>query len=70
MVFSDLTTSGRNGKLLAVDGLTDSQNQSAMATINDIDFVDGPIRQKGFESFVGVDPLPILHGLTVGELHG
>lgn len=35
---------------------------------NPNDFVDGPIRQKGFESFVGVDPLPILHGLTVGEL--
>lgn len=35
---------------------------------NPNDFIDGPIRQKGFESFVGVDPLPILHGLTVGEL--
>jgi uncharacterized protein YbbC (DUF1343 family) len=35
---------------------------------NPNDFVDGPIRQKGFESFVGVDPIPILHGLTVGEL--
>lgn len=35
---------------------------------NPNDFVDGPVRQKGFESFVGVDPLPILHGLTIGEL--
>ena len=35
---------------------------------NPNDFVDGPVRQKEFESFVGVDPLPILHGLTVGEL--
>lgn len=35
---------------------------------NPNDFVDGPVRKKGFESFVGVDPLPILHGLTVGEL--
>jgi uncharacterized protein YbbC (DUF1343 family) len=35
---------------------------------NPNDFVDGPIRKKGFESFVGVDPIPILHGLTVGEL--
>lgn len=35
---------------------------------NPNDFVDGPIRQKGLESFVGVDPLPLLHGLTVGEL--
>lgn len=31
-------------------------------------FVDGPVRQKGFESFVGIHPIPILHGLTVGEL--
>ncbi len=35
---------------------------------NPNDFVDGPIRQKGFESFVVVDPIPLLHGLTVGEL--
>lgn len=35
---------------------------------NPNDFVDGPMRQKGYESFVGVDPLPLLHGLTVGEL--
>jgi uncharacterized protein YbbC (DUF1343 family) len=35
---------------------------------NPNDFIDGPIRKKGFESFVGVDPIPILHGLTVGEL--
>lgn len=35
---------------------------------NPNDFIDGPIREKEFESFVGVDPLPILHGLTVGEL--
>lgn len=35
---------------------------------NPNDFIDGPVRQKGFESFVGVDPIPLLHGLTVGEL--
>ncbi|MDR2231858.1 MAG: DUF1343 domain-containing protein [Tannerella sp.] len=35
---------------------------------NPNDFVDGPIRKPGFESFVGVDPIPVLHGLTVGEL--
>jgi len=35
---------------------------------NPNDFVDGPIRKKGFSSFVGVDPIPVLHGLTVGEL--
>ena len=31
-------------------------------------FVDGPVRQPGFTSFVGVDPLPLLHGMTVAEL--
>ena len=35
---------------------------------NPNDYVDGPVRQKGFSSFVGVDPIPQLHGLTVGEL--
>lgn len=35
---------------------------------NPNDFVDGPVRQKGFESFVGVDPIPVLHGMTIGEL--
>ena len=35
---------------------------------NPNDYVDGPIRKKGFTSFVGVDPIPVLHGLTVGEL--
>ena len=35
---------------------------------NPNDYVDGPVRQKGMESFVGVDPIPVLHGLTVGEL--
>lgn len=37
---------------------------------NPNDFIDGPVRQKGLESFVGVDPIPVLHGLTVGELAG
>lgn len=35
---------------------------------NPNDFVDGPVRKQGFESFVGLDPIPVLHGLTVGEL--
>ena len=30
-------------------------------------YVDGPVRQPGFESFVGLDPIPVVHGLTVGE---
>lgn len=30
-------------------------------------YTDGPILQKGFESFVGMHPVPIVHGMTVGE---
>lgn len=30
--------------------------------------VDGPIMEPAHKSFVGLDPLPIVHGLTVGEL--
>lgn len=30
-------------------------------------YIDGPVRQPGFESFVGLDPIPVVHGLTVGE---
>jgi len=32
------------------------------------DYIAGPIREAGFESFVGLDPIPIVHGCTVGEL--
>ena len=35
---------------------------------NPNDFVDGPILEPDCRSFVGVDPLPVLHGMTVGEL--
>lgn len=30
--------------------------------------VEGPVLQPGFESFVGRAPIPLRHGLTVGEL--
>jgi uncharacterized protein YbbC (DUF1343 family) len=30
--------------------------------------LEGPLVQPGYESFVGVAPLPIRHGMTVGEL--
>lgn len=35
---------------------------------NPNDFVDGPLCKKGFRSFVGMHAIPVLHGLTVGEL--
>lgn len=30
-------------------------------------YVDGPVLQPGAESFVGIAPIPVVHGLTVGE---
>lgn len=30
-------------------------------------YVDGPVLQPDQKSFVGVDPIPVVHGLTVGE---
>lgn len=32
------------------------------------DYVDGPVLKPTFRSFIGMHPLPIVHGLTVGEL--
>jgi uncharacterized protein YbbC (DUF1343 family) len=31
-------------------------------------YVDGPVLQPEFTSFVGMHPIPVVHGLTVGEL--
>lgn len=31
-------------------------------------YVDGPVLEMPFKSFVGMHPIPIVHGLTVGEL--
>jgi len=30
-------------------------------------YVDGPVLQPGFESFVGLHPVPVVHGMTIGE---
>ena len=35
---------------------------------NPCDYVDGPIREASKKSFVGMHPIPVLHGCTVGEL--
>lgn len=32
------------------------------------EFTDGPVLDMNFQSFVGMHPIPVLHGLTVGEL--
>ena len=33
-------------------------------------YVDGPMRVPELKTFVGMHPIPIVHGLTVGELAG
>ena len=32
------------------------------------DYIDGPVLNPEFKSFVGLHPIPVVHGLTVGEL--
>ncbi|QGY45320.1 DUF1343 domain-containing protein [Maribellus comscasis] len=32
------------------------------------DYVAGPVLKEEFQSFVGMDPIPVVHGCTVGEL--
>jgi uncharacterized protein YbbC (DUF1343 family) len=32
------------------------------------DYVDGPVLRPAQKSFVGMDPIPIVHGMTVGEM--
>lgn len=32
------------------------------------DYFDGPVLQPAFRSFVGMDPVPVVHGCTIGEL--
>jgi uncharacterized protein YbbC (DUF1343 family) len=31
-------------------------------------FVDGPVLEERFRSFVGMHPIPVVHGMTLGEL--
>jgi len=35
---------------------------------NPNDFIDGPVLNAKYKSFVGMHPIPVLHGLTIGEL--
>lgn len=31
-------------------------------------YIDGPVLKEEFKSFVGIHPIPVVHGLTIGEL--
>jgi uncharacterized protein YbbC (DUF1343 family) len=33
-------------------------------------YVDGPVLKSGFSSFVGLHPIPVVYGLTIGEMSG
>lgn len=35
---------------------------------NPHDYIDGPVLEQPYKSFVGMHPIPVLHGLTIGEL--
>lgn len=35
---------------------------------NPCDYVDGPVLRPAYKSFVGMLPIPVLHGCTVGEM--
>lgn len=37
---------------------------------NPHDYIDGPVLTLPYKSFVGMHPIPVLHGLTIGELAG
>jgi uncharacterized protein YbbC (DUF1343 family) len=30
-------------------------------------YIDGPLLEKGFESFIGLHPVPVVHGMTIAE---
>ncbi len=30
-------------------------------------YIDGPVLKKGYESFVGMHPVPVVYGMTIGE---
>ena len=56
-MFYAMQAASENGKMFMV---LDRPNPN--------DYVDGPMLNPRFKSFVGALPLPVLHGLTVGEL--
>ncbi len=35
---------------------------------NPCDYIDGPVLEPGYKSFVGMLPIPLLHGCTIGEM--
>ena len=53
-----MEAAAENGKEVVV---LDRPNPNGM-------YVDGPVKEDSISSFVGMHPIPIVHGLTVGEL--
>lgn len=48
-----------------------AENQKTLIVLdrpNPCDYIDGPVLKDAFKSFVGILPIPLLHGCTVGEL--
>ena len=50
-----------------------AENQKELIVLdrpNPCDYVDGQVREKADKSFVGMLPIPLLHGCTLGEMAG
>lgn len=48
-----------------------AENQKELIVLdrpNPCDYVDGPVLNLKYKSFVGMFPIPVLHGCTIGEL--
>lgn len=48
-----------------------AENQKPLIVLdrpNPCDYIDGPVLNPAFKSFVGILPIPLMHGCTVGEL--
>ena len=48
-----------------------AENQKELIVLdrpNPCDYVDGPVLNQKYKSFVGMFPIPVLHGCTIGEL--
>ena len=47
-----------------------AENKKEMIVLdrpNPCDYVEGPVLKAGYKSFVGMLPLPVLHGCTIGD---
>ena len=48
-----------------------AENRKAMIVLDrpnpNANYIDGPVLEKEYSSFVGMDPVPVVYGMTIGE---